>query len=149
MKSYSSPFTKTSVHSGFTLLEVLIALALVAILLAIAVPYMKDGFAQNQSDQIAEAIVTLVQQTRTAALKAHESRYIDFTEDSFRQLFPKEWKFELEGMGDQKFHEPASGQRWEFNSEGICDALSLKLEGPGQMLTLKFDPITGEVLHED
>ncbi|MBM3857379.1 MAG: prepilin-type N-terminal cleavage/methylation domain-containing protein [Verrucomicrobia bacterium] len=143
------PFTRYSLLQGFTLLEVLIALALVAVLLSIAVPYMRDAFGSQQSDQISEAISTLVQQTRAAAMTAHESRYIDFNDASFRQLFPAGWKFQLERMGDQKFHDPASGERWEFNGEGICDPLSLRLQGGGQMLTLKFDPITGEVVHDE
>jgi prepilin-type N-terminal cleavage/methylation domain-containing protein len=136
-------------HRAFTLLEVLIALALVAILLAIAIPYMKDSLGPNQSDQISEAIVTLAQQTRLAAMKRRESRYIDLNDISFRQLFPAGWKFELERMGDQKFHEPHDGERWEFNSEGICDPLSFKIEGPSQTVTLQFDPITAELTHDE
>jgi prepilin-type N-terminal cleavage/methylation domain-containing protein len=134
---------------AFTLLEVMIALALVAVLLTISIPYMKDAFGQKEGDEISEAITMVVQQTRLNAMKAHESRYIDFNDTSFRHFFPPGWKFQLEHMGDQKFHEPNSGERWEFNSEGICDPLSLKIQGPGQVLTLRFDPITGEVLHED
>lgn len=138
-----------SLRDGFTLLEVMIALALVAVLLTIAIPYMRDSFGQSQSDHISEAISTLVEETRAAALKAHESRYIDFNDASFHQLFPPGWKFQLERASDQKFHPPASAERWEFNGEGICDPLSLRIQGAGQMLTLKFDPITGEVLHDE
>jgi len=134
---------------AFTLLEIMIALALVAVLLTIAIPYMKDSFGQSQSDHISEAITTLVQETRAAAMKAHESRYLDFNDASFRQLFPAGWKFQLERISDQKFHDPNSGERWEFNGEGICDSLSLKIQGPDQTLTLKFDPITGEITHDE
>ncbi len=134
---------------AFTLLEVLIALALVAVLLAIAAPYMRDALSQNQSDQISESVSTLVDQTRAAAMKAHESRYIDFHDASFRQLFPAGWTFQLERIGDQKFHDPASAERWEFNTEGICEPISLRIQGAGQTLTLKFDPITGEVIHDE
>ncbi len=144
----SSPVTHRSLLRAFTLLEVMIALALVAILLTIAIPYMKDAFGQNQSDHLSEAIATMVQQTREEAMKAHESRYIDFNDASFHQLFPPGWNFQLERIGDQKFRAPNTGERWEFNNEGICDALSLKIQGQGQTLTLNFDPITGEITHD-
>ena len=134
---------------AFTLLEVMIALALVAVLLTIAIPYMKDAFGHSQGDQISEALTALVQANRAAALKAHESRYIDFNDTSFRHLFPDGWKFQLERMSDQKFHAPNSGERWEFNSEGICDPLSLKIQGPSEILTLRFDPITAEITHDE
>lgn len=148
-KIYPLPVTRYPLLQAFTLLEVMIALALVAILLTVAIPYMKDSFGQSQSDHISEAITNLIQETRTAALKAHESRYLDFNDTSFRQLFPAGWKFQLERISDQKFHDPNSGERWEFNGEGICDPLSLKIQGPGQTLTLKFDPITGEITHDE
>ena len=134
---------------AFTLLEVMIALTLVAVLMAAAIPYMTDAFGKNQGEQISAAVATLVEQTRTAALTAGESKYIEFTESTFSQIFPQGWKFQIERMNDKKFRDPNNGETWEFNNEGICDPLTVRLLGPGTPITMKFDPITGDVIHDD
>ncbi|OHE74806.1 MAG: hypothetical protein A3F67_06055 [Verrucomicrobia bacterium RIFCSPHIGHO2_12_FULL_41_10] len=140
-------FTKHS--SGFTLLEVLIALALVAILMVAAAPYMSDALKMNKGDHVTEAIATLVEQTRAAALNTGDVKYIDFTDSQLLKLLPDGWKLQIERMSDKKFRSPTSGEHWEFNSEGISEPLTLRIQGPESPIVMKFDPITGQVIHEE
>lgn len=132
--------------SAFTLLEVLIALALVAILMVAAAPYMRDALNRNQGDQIEESLEILVEKTRATALDSGNSQQIDLSQTD---LIPKGWKLEIERMSDNKFHPPAPGEIWNINNEGICDPMTLRLLQNKTSITLKFDPITGQVLHDE
>ncbi|MFI0347712.1 MAG: Tfp pilus assembly protein FimT/FimU [Chthoniobacterales bacterium] len=146
---HSSPITHYPLlhsSSAYTLIEILIALALVAILLMAAGPFMRDAFKTNQSDAITESITSLVEKTRLEALESGNAKQIDLSDS---KLLPKGWKLEVERMSDKKFHAPARGEEWNFNSEGICDPMSLRILGNGSSTVLKFDPITGQVVHDE
>lgn len=133
-------------RNGFTLLEVLIALALIAILMVAAAPYMADAWKSNQGERIAESIEALAMQTRSQAILSGETRFISLSEPTF---LPKGWTLQVQRFTDQKFRPPMIDELWQFNSEGICDPLSLRLHGQGEPIIMKFDPITGQVVHEE
>ena len=132
--------------NAYTLIEILIALALVAILMMAAGPFMRDAFKTNQSDAITESITTLVQEKRSEALATGNAEQIDLSDS---KLVPRGWKLEIERMSDKKFHAPAHGEEWNINSEGMCDPMTLRFLGDGTSMVLKFDPITGQVVHDE
>lgn len=131
---------------AFTLLEVLITLALVAILMVAAAPYMKDAWQHNEGDRIQESIATLVQQTHSQSLLSGETRFINLTDPT---LLPKDWKLAVKRFNDKKFRPPTSDELWQFNSEGICDPLTLQISRKSESFIMRFDPITAQVLHDE
>lgn len=131
---------------AFTLLEVLIALALIAILMIAAVPYMSEAWQNSKADQIAQSIKDLAIETRAHAIVSGEMRFISIGDP---HLVPKGWRLEIQRFTDQKFRPPLPDELWQFNSEGICDPLTLRLLGGKEPLTLKFDPITGQVTQDE
>ena len=131
---------------AFTLIEVLIALALIAILMIAAAPYMADAWHNNQADAIAQSIKDLTIETRAHAIVSGEMRFISIGDPN---LVPKGWRLEIQRFTDQKFRLPLPDELWQFNSEGICDPLTLRLLGGKEPLTLKFDPITGQVTQDE
>lgn len=132
--------------AGFTLLEVLIALALVAVLMAAALPYMADAWHNSEGEHVSEAIATKVIETRSEALLSGETRFLSLTDP---KLVPKGWKIQIQRINDKKFRNPMADEVWQFNNEGICDPIAMKLSGKGEPIIMKFDPITGQVLHEE
>ena len=132
--------------AAFTLLEVLITLALVAILMVAAAPYMRDAWQHNEGDRVQESIATLVEQTHSQSLLSGETRFINLTDPT---LLPKDWKLAVKRFNDKKFRPPTSDELWQFNSEGICDPLSLQISGKEGSFIMKFDPITAQVLHDE
>lgn len=133
-------------RSGFTLLEILIALALVAILMVAAVPYMADAWKYNQSEELSRSIEELVMQTRSKAITSGITTFIPLNDINF---LPKGWKLEVKRFSDSEFRSPLPEELWQFNSEGICDPLSLRLLGGKEPLIMKFDPLTGQVTHDE
>ncbi|MFZ4115552.1 MAG: prepilin-type N-terminal cleavage/methylation domain-containing protein [Chthoniobacterales bacterium] len=131
---------------GFTLLEVLIALALIAILMIAAAPYMADAWKNNQAEEVTQSIEDLATKTRSQAILAGETHFISLDDPTF---LPKGWKIELKRLIDQKFRPPLPDELWQFNSEGICDPLTLRIIGGREPVIIKFDPITGQVTHDE
>lgn len=131
---------------GFTLLEILIALALIAILMIAAAPYMADAWKNNQAEEITQSIKDLVIKTRSQAIVSGETRFISLANPN---LVPKGWTLAVERFTDQKFRPPLKDELWQFNSEGICDPLALRLIGGKEPVIMKFDPITGQITQDE
>jgi prepilin-type N-terminal cleavage/methylation domain-containing protein len=144
--AHDSLARRQTIRSGFTLLEVLIALALIAILMVAAAPYMADAWKYNQSEEMARSLEELVMKTRSQAILSGETKFISLSDPSF---LPKGWKLEVERFSDSQFRPPLPEELWQFNGEGICDPLSLRILGGREPLIMKFDPITGQIIHDE
>ena len=143
-------------RGGYTLLEVLLALGVVAVLLGIAVPYIADSFGKTPGEETADAMAKAVQGVRNSALEKGEARQFAIFEnglqpeiDSVKAAWlPAGWKLEIRRMTESKFRKPAKKEMWLFNGAGICEPVTFKLRGPKETIEILFDPLTGLVIDE-
>jgi len=135
---------------AFTLLEIIIALTLVAILVSASLPYLFDSFTASAGDRAAEAITAKAQEIRKEAMESAESRKLILTGSGIKGMnLPSGWRLEVKGMNDSKFHPPLRNQSWGFNSAGICEPLALRLLYKDREILLSFDALTAQPVHED
>jgi prepilin-type N-terminal cleavage/methylation domain-containing protein len=135
---------------GFTLLEIIIALVLVAILVSASVPFLFDSFAASAGERAMEAITLKARETRAEALEKGEPRRLNITSAGLDgATLPAGWSLEVKGLNDSKFHEPARNQVWEFNQAGICEPISIRLSHGGRQLTATFDALTGQPVPDE
>ena len=143
-------------RGGYTLLEILLALGVVAVLLGIAVPYMAESFGKTSGEETADAMAKAVQGVRNSALEKGEPRQFSVFENGLKPeidsveavWLPKGWKLEIRRMTESKFRKPAKNERWLFNGAGICEPVTFKLRGPKETIEILFDPLTGLVIDE-
>ncbi len=135
---------------AFTLLEIIIALSLVAILISASLPYLFDSFAAAAGDRAADAITNRAQEIRSKAMESGERQKIILTSNGVKDMpLPKGWTLEVKGLNDSKFHAPTRNQSWEFNTAGICQPLSLRLANKDREILLSFDALTAQPAHDD
>jgi len=136
---------------GFTLLEIIIALSLVAILVTASLPYLLDSFAYAAGDRASDALATKAQETRTLAMQSGQRQRLFLTSSGIKGLeLPTGWSLQIRGLNDAKFHAPEKGRTWEFTSSGVCEPLILRLteEGhDGRSIETTFDALTAQPVH--
>ncbi len=141
---------RISSGAGFTLLEIIIALALVAILVSAALPYLFDSFASSEGERAMESIISKARETRSEAMDAGEPRRLRLCSTGLEGIpLPRGWKLEVRGFNDSKFHEPRRNQVWEFNTAGICEPLALRISSGERQVTEAFDALTGQPIHAE
>jgi len=135
---------------GFTLLEIIIALTLVAILVTTSLPYLFDSFAASAGDRAMESITNQAQETRRQAIEKGESRRLKVTSGGLEGVaLPAGWSLEMKGLNDSKFHPPLRDQVWEFSSEGICQPLMIRLINGDRQIITTYDALTAQPIHDE
>jgi len=143
-------------RGAYTLLEVLLALGVVAVLLGIAVPYLAESFGKSPAEEKADELARAVQAVRSAATAQSEARKIALygnalvpDADSLPSVrLAKGWSLEVRRMTESKFRKPEKNENWGFNSAGICEPLTLRIVSGRDSLEMAFDPLTGLVIEE-
>ena len=141
---------------AYTLLEVLLALGVVAVLLGITIPYFAESFGKSPGEEMAEEMAKAVQCVRNSALEKGETRQFVIFENGLKPetdsasavWLPKGWKLEIRRMTESRFRKPAKRETWTFNGAGICEPVTFKLRGPKETVELLFDPLTGLAIDE-
>jgi prepilin-type N-terminal cleavage/methylation domain-containing protein len=143
-------------RGAYTLLEVLLALGVVAILLGITIPYLSDSFRKSPGEEAADDMAKAVQGVRNSALEKGEARQFAVFENGIQPeigsvppvWLPKGWRLEIRRMTESKFRKPVKKETWSFNGAGICEPVAFKIVGPKESVEILFDPLTGLVIDE-
>lgn len=141
---------------AYTLLEVLLALGLVAVLLGITIPYFADSLGKTPGEEASDEMAKAVLQIHNSAVETGEARRIALFENGIEPeldtvkavRLPSGWKMEIRRMTESRFRKPAKNETWTFNSAGICEPLTVKIHGGKESLEMTFDPLTGQVVNE-
>jgi len=140
---------RSAPDGGFTLLEIIIALSLVAILVSASLPYLFDSFASSEGERAMESIVAKARETRSDAMEKGVPHRLRITSVGVEGVpLPGGWQLEVRGINDSKFHAPARNQLWEFNPAGICEPLALRISNGDRQITETFDALTGQPVHD-
>jgi prepilin-type N-terminal cleavage/methylation domain-containing protein len=139
--------------SGFTLLEIIIALSLVAILVTASLPYLIDSFAYSAGDRASDAVAKKAQETRSFAMQSGQRQKLYLTPAGIRGMeLPKGWSLQIRSLNDARFHDPEKGRTWEFTSAGLCEPLTIRLVETGKVtrtIETTFDALTAQPVHEE
>ncbi|MDX2080793.1 MAG: prepilin-type N-terminal cleavage/methylation domain-containing protein [Terrimicrobiaceae bacterium] len=143
--------------AAYTLLEVLLAIAIVAILLGITVPMFSGAFGASESDSAIEALEKTAAAARSSALESGTARRVRLTDrglvpdsdDIPPAELPAGWKLEVRRLTESKLRRPAKNEFWEFNGAGICEPITLSAGDGLESITVTFDPLTALVIRDE
>lgn len=145
-------------NRAYTLLEILLAIGLVAILLGITVPLISGALAPSPAEEAGTALATTAQAARKAAIDSGESQRLNVFTNGIQPLgtnipaakLPAGWSLRIQRATDAKLRVPSKREVWEFNSAGICEPVTFWIgDGKGTFTLLSFDPLTAEVVPDE
>lgn len=151
-------WARTRNSSAYTLLEILLAIGVVAILLGISVPLISGSLGPSPAEEASGLLTTTAQAARQAAIDAGETQRLVVLTNGLQPLntslptakLPAGWSLRIQRITDAKLRVPAKREVWEFNAAGICEPITLWIgDGRGTSATLVFDPLTAEVLPDE
>lgn len=143
-------------NAAYTLLEILLALGVIAVLMGIAVPALMDSFGKSPMEEVSDEIAQTIQAVRGSAVEQGEARRIAIAGNGLQPegdaaapvRLPKGWTLEVRRLAESKFRKPEKLEFWTFNSAGICEPVTLRIRGGREVTELTFDPLTGLVIDE-
>lgn len=137
-------------RAAFTLLEVLMALALFAIIAAAAAPLLQSAFAHSEADNATAALEEAALTIRGEAVRSGQRKVAELSSTGITPgaPLPPDWTLEVRRLTDSRFRKPRDGEVWEFNSAGICEPIRLRLSDGRQSVELHFDPLTAQASDE-
>ncbi len=141
---------------AYPLLEVLLAIGVIAVLLGITIPQFAQSFAKSPGEEAADAMALAVREVRASAVEKGESRQILILTNGIEPAMesvpavrlPQGWRLGIRRMTESKFRKPEKKEKWSFNGAGISEPITFELRGPDTTMELAFDPLTGLVLDE-
>ena len=141
---------------GFTLLEMMLVMALIVIMFIGTVPLVSASRHERKIRDVAEAIETMVRQQRSKAQTSGERRVIEIRPAGFFEktkkglevlAMPKDAAITFRAPGEEDWGKP-EGQQWEFSPIGMVSPLSVRLEEGDAWMEVDFDLLTGRVAEE-
>ncbi len=147
-------------RGGFTLIEMMIAVAIAAVLLLAAVPSFEGWIQDRKLRASLEAFDALAQEARRASIERHEpvwlvwSNKVPLLTVSYRADVDGGTNRPVPGVAVEKgagyeLRLPQSlakekPSRWTFWASGNCEPAVIRYEGPAGWWELEYDPLTAE-----
>lgn len=140
---------------GFTFLELMLVLALIAIIFVSSAPLVSSSLRERRLRADAEKISTMVRSLRAKAQGDGRRRVLEVRPQGFFEngdppkevaALPGDAIFTLRYPG-AKWEKP-DDQSWEFSPIGMVTPLSVRLESGSAWIELDFDMLTGRVAEE-
>jgi general secretion pathway protein H len=140
---------------GFTLLELMMVIALIAIMFAVMIPLASASSRERKLRTAAEQIGQMVRDQRAAAQNDGQRHVVEVGSRGFFERTGKQGQvLGVPAVGEfyvrypnEKWSKPA-GQTWEFSPAGLVTPLSVRLEQGDAYIELDFDMLTGRVAEE-
>lgn len=149
-------------HPGagaFTLLEILMVLAVIALLLGVAIP-LTSGFSREQEFRdVVRGLLVLAKTARTDAMTSGHAAEVVFMKKGFALRrhgeeepskavqIPSGMQYSILPFGSEKALRP-DGQKWIFQPTGLCEPLTVRLTDGGAWMETTFDPLTAAIADE-
>jgi prepilin-type N-terminal cleavage/methylation domain-containing protein len=142
--------------SGFTLLEIMLAVAIAVMLLVIAVPSLTSLFADEGVQQSFTDFDRFVQQAQDRAIKEKRTVLLVWTKDGIEAV--ADAPEGSEAGGPIAFAYPADGSitidrpwaldkkapmEWAFFRSGACEPVQVHYESKAGDWTADYEPLTG------
>ncbi|WP_395737779.1 prepilin-type N-terminal cleavage/methylation domain-containing protein [Prosthecobacter sp.] len=128
--------------AGFTLLEIIVAMSLTLLIIAIAIPSISGVLAEDKLRRAAATIETTARQNLLQALNTQQMVRMELTSGSFGAGDEFGGMLLVRRFGESVFRKPRRGEAWEFNPSGICEPIEVRISGPAGQIELGFDPLT-------
>jgi prepilin-type N-terminal cleavage/methylation domain-containing protein len=142
--------------AGFTLLEVMLAVAIAVMLLVIAVPSMSSLFAEEDLQKSFGEFDHFVQQAQDRAIKAKHTVVLVWTKDAIEAVADvpegadggEPASFAFPEGGSITIDRPAAldqkaPMEWAFWRSGACEPVRVYYEGPAGSWIADYAPLTG------
>ncbi len=141
-------------RGGFTLLEILMAIGLVAVLTAITVPLIGGAIGRSEGEELEDSFARVAAAVRRDAMASGEARRVTvdrrgISAGSEAARVGEGWKLEMMRLTDSRWRAPGKNEIWEFNAAGVCEPLAFRITGPDETLHIRFDPLTAQILRDE
>jgi prepilin-type N-terminal cleavage/methylation domain-containing protein len=162
------PGGKTGRLGGFTLLEICIALSIIAVLIGLCTPAFSGWLSEERLREPARHLEQLARTARTRAIDTQKS-WVVVIHPSGLNLVPAENEIlsdaakaddpdiempipdgvtvATKAWGDDNFSSLAE-VKWIFRPDGLCEPLTVRFTRGQSEIALRFDPLTADVAEE-
>jgi len=154
--------------SGFTLLEVSLAIMIALILMAVAIPSLTGVLGDAKGQTVFSTFDALVQEARERSLQEQRNYVLVWGRDRVVLLRPEEpanraetegaqrWKIEKGEVLDLKLPAALTAKGatpdaiWTFWADGVCEPAEVRYKGAAGAWSAVYNPFTAqaEVLYE-
>jgi prepilin-type N-terminal cleavage/methylation domain-containing protein len=138
---------------GFTLIEIIIALSLVAILVSASLPYLFDSFAEGAGEKASQSLAAKALAARALAIESGQGTNLPLSTNGTEGVpMPEGWTLRIKGLNDASFHDPERGRSWGFTRSGLCEPISVRIVrsgDEGKFIETTFDALTAQPVHDE
>jgi|GEM_PF-1375026 len=157
-----TPNNDRRTSSAFTLLEIIVVLAIMAVVLGLAIPFMGGILEENRYFGVANRLEIFAITARGAALQGSNSWQIIFYPDHFAvgptpdgsnsftpdssYSIPSGLDYQIQPWPQTIWHSPTNDV-WLFTKSGLSQPMSVRLTNSvnDSWLEFSFHPLTGQI----